>query len=209
MKTGLYSDMKKLLSVTFPILVAQLSTMGINFINTTMAGHAGADDLAGVSVGTGIFFPFEGAAIGLLMAGTPIIAQLIGKNEKSSIPFVVRTGIYIALALSMLFFAGYFFFADEVVSSMGLTAEVEYIAKNYIFAMVVAMVFISLIIDRCGRKHGYLYETFSFRASYQCCFELFSDLWSWRAASPWRYRCRRFGGNYVLFRTADVPLCDS
>lgn len=87
MKTGLYSDMKKLLSVTFPILVAQLSTMGINFINTTMAGHAGADDLAGVSVGTGIFFPFEGAAIGLLMAGTPIIAQLIGKNEKSSIPF--------------------------------------------------------------------------------------------------------------------------
>ena len=56
MKTGLYSDMKKLLSVTFPILVAQLSTMGINFINTTMAGHAGADDLAGVSVGTGIFF---------------------------------------------------------------------------------------------------------------------------------------------------------
>ena len=41
MKTGLYSDMKKLLSVTFPILVAQLSTMGINFINTTMAGHAG------------------------------------------------------------------------------------------------------------------------------------------------------------------------
>jgi len=46
----------------------------------------------------------------------------------------------------MLFFAGYFFFADEVVSSMGLTAEVEYIAKNYIFAMVVAMVFISLII---------------------------------------------------------------
>ena len=145
MKTGLYSDMKKLLSVTFPILVAQLSTMGINFINTTMAGHAGADDLAGVSVGTGIFFPFEGAAIGLLMAGTPIIAQLIGKNEKSSIPFVVRTGIYIALALSMLFFAGYFFFADEVVSSMGLTAEVEYIAKNYIFAMVVAVVLFLLL----------------------------------------------------------------
>ena len=65
------------------------------------------------------------------------------------------------------------------------------------------------LFDGCGRKHGYLYETFSFRASYQCCFELFSDLWSWRAASPWRYRCRRFGGNYVLFRTADVPLCDS
>lgn len=157
MRTELYSDMKKLLSITLPILIAQLSTMGINFINTTMAGHAGADDLAGVSVGTGIFFPFEGAAIGFLMAGTPIIAQLMGKNEKSSIPFVVRTGLYIAMVMSVLFFAGYFFFADRVLSGMGLSGEVAHIAKYYILAMVVAVVFISLIIplrsltDAAGR----------------------------------------------------------
>lgn len=50
-------DIKKLLSVMIPILVAQVSTAGVTFINTTMAGHAGADDLAGVSVGAGLFYP--------------------------------------------------------------------------------------------------------------------------------------------------------
>ena len=35
-------DIKKLLSVMIPILVAQVSTAGVTFINTTMAGHAGA-----------------------------------------------------------------------------------------------------------------------------------------------------------------------
>lgn len=70
------SDIKIVLAVTLPIVVAQLSTMGINFINTMMVGHFGADDLAGVSVGVGLFYPFEAAVIGLLMAGTPIIGQL-------------------------------------------------------------------------------------------------------------------------------------
>lgn len=52
---SLIEDIKKLLSVMLPILVAQISTAGITFINTTMAGHAGSDDLAGVSVGAGLF----------------------------------------------------------------------------------------------------------------------------------------------------------
>ena len=97
MKTGLYSDMKKLLSVTFPILVAQLSTMGFNFINTTMAGHAGADDLAGVSVGTGIFFPFEGAAIeaGRLMLKR--INELLAAKVSFSIETTLATRSYTRL----------------------------------------------------------------------------------------------------------------
>lgn len=146
MRNVIYSDMKKLLSVTLPILVAQLSTMGINFINTTMAGHAGADDLAGVSVGSGIFFPFEAAAIGLLMAGTPIIAQLLGKKDRQSVPYIVRTGLYIAMAISLLFVLGYILFIDRVLGGMGLEDGVRHIAKYYILAMVGAVVFISLII---------------------------------------------------------------
>ena len=35
---SLIEDIKKLLSVMLPILVAQISTAGITFINTTMAG---------------------------------------------------------------------------------------------------------------------------------------------------------------------------
>lgn len=77
-----------------PILVAQVSTAGITFINTTMAGHAGADDLAGVSVGAGLFYPILASIIGLLMAGTPMMAQLLGQKKKEDLPLIVRTRPY-------------------------------------------------------------------------------------------------------------------
>ena len=86
-----------------PILVAQVSTAGITFINTTMAGHAGADDLAGVSVGAGLFYPILASIIGLLMAGTPMMAQLLGQKKKEDLPLIVRTGLMIGLFISAVF----------------------------------------------------------------------------------------------------------
>ena len=80
------------MTVMLPILVAQLSTAGITFINTTMAGHAGSEDLAGVSVGAGLFYPILASIVGLLMAGTPLMAQLLGKkrrDELPSLPFLI------------------------------------------------------------------------------------------------------------------------
>ena len=34
-----------------PILIAQVSTVGMNFMDSTMSGHVSANDLAGVSIG--------------------------------------------------------------------------------------------------------------------------------------------------------------
>lgn len=143
-------DIKKLLSVMIPILVAQVSTAGVTFINTTMAGHAGADDLAGVSVGAGLFYPFLASIIGLLMAGTPLMAQLIGRKERESIPFIVRSGMVIGLSVWALFTAAYFFFIDDLLASLALEAAVEHIARYYLMIMIGVVFFLALMIPlRC------------------------------------------------------------
>lgn len=143
-------DIKKLLSVMIPILVAQVSTAGVTFINTTMAGHAGADDLAGVSVGAGLFYPLLASIIGLLMAGTPLMAQLIGRKERESIPFIVRSGMVIGLSVWALFTAAYFFFIDDLLASLALEAAVEYIARYYLMTMIGVVFFLALMIPlRC------------------------------------------------------------
>lgn len=143
-------DIKKLLSVMVPILVAQVSTAGVTFINTTMAGHAGADDLAGVSVGAGLFYPLLASIIGLLMAGTPLMAQLIGRKERESLPFIVRSGMVIGLSLWALFTAAYFFFIDDLLASLALEAAVEHIARYYLMTMIGVVFFLSLMIPlRC------------------------------------------------------------
>ncbi len=143
-------DIKKLLSVMIPILVAQVSTAGVTFINTTMAGHAGADDLAGVSVGAGLFYPLLASIIGLLMAGTPLMAQLIGRKERESLPFIVRSGMVIGLSVWALFTAAYFFFIDDLLASLALEAAVEHIARYYLMTMIGVVLFLALMIPlRC------------------------------------------------------------
>lgn len=143
-------DIHKLLSVMIPILVAQVSTAGVTFINTTMAGHAGADDLAGVSVGAGLFYPLLASIIGLLMAGTPLMAQLIGKKDRDSLPFIVRCGGAIGLFISLLFGASYFFFIDDLLASLALEPSVAYIARYYLMTMIGVVFFLGLIIPlRC------------------------------------------------------------
>ena len=143
-------DIKKLLSVMIPILVAQVSTAGVTFINTTMAGHAGADDLAGVSVGAGLFYPLLASIIGLLMAGTPLMAQLIGRKERECLPFIVRSGMVIGLSVWALFTAAYFFFIDDLLASLALEAAVEHIARYYLMTMIGVVFFLALMIPlRC------------------------------------------------------------
>ena len=133
-----------------PILVAQVSTAGITFINTTMAGHAGADDLAGVSVGAGLFYPILASIIGLLMAGTPMMAQLLGQKKKEDLPLIVRTGLMIGLFISAVFAAGYFLFVDNLMEYLALEPAVEHIARGYLLSMVGVVTFVTLIIPlRC------------------------------------------------------------
>lgn len=52
------------------------------FFDTTMSGHASPIDLAGVAIGTSIWIPVSTGLTGILMATTPIVAQLVGSKKK-------------------------------------------------------------------------------------------------------------------------------
>lgn len=134
-----FQVLRKLIAVMLPILVAQLSTVGMNFLDTAMAGHAGREDLAGVSVGASLFLPILVATTGVLAAATPMIAQLLGRKQEAGIPEVVRTGLYLGLVLSLLFAALYELTIDPVLAGMALEPEVERIARYYLLAMAGAV----------------------------------------------------------------------
>lgn len=135
------SALKKLIAVMLPILVAQLSTVGMNFLDTAMSGHAGRADLAGVSVGASLFMPILVATTGVLAAATPMIAQLLGRKAPAEIPEVVRTGLYVGLVLSLLFAGAYALAIDGVLGGMQLEPDVERIARYYLLAMAAAVFF--------------------------------------------------------------------
>lgn len=85
-----------------PLIVGQLSQIGLAFTDTIMAGRLGPTDLAAVSVGSSLWMPVNLAVIGVLLALSPTVAQLYGAGRRGEIGVWFRQGIWLALALSLL-----------------------------------------------------------------------------------------------------------
>lgn len=49
--------LRRLINVMLPVLATQLAIIGMNFFDATMSGHAGAEQLAGSSIGGSLMMP--------------------------------------------------------------------------------------------------------------------------------------------------------
>lgn len=102
-----YKDkVNRLLSVMLPIIGTQIAIMGMNFFDASMSGQAGDADLAGAAIGGNIWMPVQTCFAGILLAAMPLIANLLGAGEKEKISTVVRHGMLLAVAFSVLIIVG-------------------------------------------------------------------------------------------------------
>lgn len=132
--------MKLLFVVMWPILVTQLGLYMMNFIDTTMSGRAGANDLAGVAIGSSLWVPILTGISGILMALTPIISQKIGAQKKDDVGYYVLQGLYLAVFISITVTVIGYFVLDPVLSLMSLEPDVAYIAKHYLVGLAIGIV---------------------------------------------------------------------
>jgi len=79
-----------------PILVAQVAQMANGVIDTLMAGHASAEDLAGVGIGNSLWMPLFLFFMGTLGAQQPIISGYNGARSFEKVVPTAWQGIYLA-----------------------------------------------------------------------------------------------------------------
>lgn len=132
---SLWDKFKMLVGVMMPIFVTQLALLSTGFFDTVMAGHASEYDLAGVAIGSNLFFPVFGGLLGVLSGLTPIIAQLNGAGKKTDIPFVVVQGMYLALAIGVSVIIIAAVCIDPLLNYMNLNEQVQYVAYGYLTAL--------------------------------------------------------------------------
>lgn len=97
-----FRELKELFYLSGPILGAQLASVGMNFVDTSMAGQYSAEDLAAIAIGSSIWMPIFILVRGILMAVTPTVAQLYGAGSLEKVATPVRQAMWIALGLSLL-----------------------------------------------------------------------------------------------------------
>lgn len=97
-----WAEVRQLLVIGWPIIVAQVSQTGMGFVDTLMSGRYGPQDLAAIAIGSSIWLPIFLAASGVLMATTPLVAHLVGGNQLPRTREVLGQGGLIALVLGVL-----------------------------------------------------------------------------------------------------------
>lgn len=126
---------KQFVFILFPILVTQFGMFSMTFFDTMMSGRVSADDLAGVAIGSSLWVPVFTGLSGILMSITPIVAQLVGANQKKKVPFSVIQGLYVSILMAVVIILIGFFVVDPILKGMNLEANVMRIAKQYLIAL--------------------------------------------------------------------------
>lgn len=103
-KISLRKEAGLTLKIGLPVIIAQLLQMSMNFVDTVMAGNLSAQDLAAVAVGGAVFMPLMMFAAGILMAVTPVVAQLIGARTFDEVGVNARQVLWLSQMLAIPIF---------------------------------------------------------------------------------------------------------
>lgn len=122
MKQHYRNEIKKLIALSVPILIAQISQTAITFVDTIMAGNYSKTALSGVAIAVSIWLPTILFGQGLLSVLTPIISNLNGAAKRHQVADHTRQGVVIALLLSVIMML-ILYHSDKLIS---LRSSVEH-----------------------------------------------------------------------------------
>lgn len=129
------AEWKTLAILGGPILVAQLAQMANGVIDTVMAGHASAEDLSGVAIGSSLWTPLFLFFMGALSALQPIISGYRGAETLERAMPMTWQGLYVALGASVITIA-LLTQVEPVLRLLQLEAVTAGITQGYLRAFV-------------------------------------------------------------------------
>lgn len=120
-----------LIAHALPILIAQLSSIGMMVVDTVVLGHFSSLDLAAVAIGGGIHVSVVFALVGILQAVAPLVANLHGAKRDDEVAGVLQQGFWLALLLTV---PGVLFLTHPgaVLGLAGMDAAVNAKVREYL-----------------------------------------------------------------------------
>ncbi|MDR3398478.1 MAG: MATE family efflux transporter [Pandoraea sp.] len=97
----MWHDIKRIAGLAWPVLIGQLAVIAFGVMDTAMVGRASAFDLASLALGGSIYITVYVGLMGILVALSPIAAQLFGAGERKAIGEEVRQAFWLALFLAV------------------------------------------------------------------------------------------------------------
>ncbi|RRS08279.1 MATE family efflux transporter [Pseudoalteromonas sp. J010] len=124
-------EARRLLQLATPVFLAQVTLVLMTVVDTMMAGQVSAEDLAALSIATGVWNPLIFSLQGILLALTSIVAHCHGANDQAGIKQFFQQSMYLSLGLFSIgiLIANY---TPVVFSNIGASDNVQGLAQGYI-----------------------------------------------------------------------------
>jgi len=132
--SGLHYEIRRTLLLAGPLIVGQLTSFGMNFVDTVMAGRLGQVDLGAIAIGSSVWAAGLLFVLGVLMSVSPAVSQLDGAGRRRQAGEMTRQALWVALALAVLL-ALSARNAGWVMRALSVDASVSGMALGYLKAM--------------------------------------------------------------------------
>jgi multidrug resistance protein, MATE family len=129
------AEARTTLKLALPLIVAQLSHMGMGFIDTVMAGQLGAAALSAIGLGGALWSVPLVFALGTLFALPALIAESKGAKDLSQVREIFQQSLYFTLALSVLVFIAARSGGALLLNLMQVRPELKPDALKYLHAV--------------------------------------------------------------------------
>ena len=97
----LRTEIRRTLALAAPLVLTQLAQISMGFVDTVMVGRLGAGDLAGVALGSSVFFTLLMVCMGVVLAVGPMVSQAHGAEDAEPMGRSVRQGLWLGLAMAI------------------------------------------------------------------------------------------------------------
>ncbi|MGL4675582.1 MAG: MATE family efflux transporter, partial [Wohlfahrtiimonas sp.] len=138
MKKSIY---KSFIMLTIPIIIQQILSQSLTFIDQIMIGHLGEEVIAAVGTAGQISFFYWVVQFGILSAGSIFIAQYHGKAEHQMVRRIFGFMTGIALIYSTIF-TGVVLLFGEALFTLLFPQSIKTIQIGTTFTHIIAITFL-------------------------------------------------------------------
>jgi multidrug resistance protein, MATE family len=127
-------EVRRTLVLSAPLVLGQLSSVLMTFIDTVLAGRHGPTTLASVAVGSAVWSVVILVLIGVLMAVPPSVSQLDGAGRRDAVGPLYRQALWLAAALGVALF-GLVSLSGLLLAAMGIADDVRPGAEAFLMGI--------------------------------------------------------------------------
>lgn len=131
-------ELKHLIQLAWPLLVAQLTQMLMGVADTIMAGRYSANDMAAVAIGFSITMPVLMFVQGIALAIPPTISKLRGQNNLSLIANATQQALWTLMFISVLSYV-LVLNIDSLLLWVPMASELRTITTQYVIYVLIAV----------------------------------------------------------------------